>query len=230
MQRRQFLSIAIGALVILGAFSAQATWYDGFEGYANGSGLHGQGGWAGWNGDPAFDALVTDLYALAGNHSVAIAGSADIVQQFDGYTTGIWNLTAWMYIPGNFTGETYFIVLNTYVPNGEPNWSVQISFVDGMVGTDSAGFETMPYVVDQWAELKLVIDLQSDLQTFYYNGAMLYQASWTQGISGGGALNIGALDLFANGADPVFYDEISLDSDVVAVEGRSLSAVKNLFR
>ncbi|MDD5718805.1 MAG: hypothetical protein PHQ53_03860 [Candidatus Krumholzibacteria bacterium] len=230
MQHRQRTAIAICALVALGAVAAHASWYDGFESYIAGGGLHGQGGWAGWNDDPAGDAVVSDLYAFAGTQSVAISGAADIVQMFSGYTTGIWNLIAWMYIPTGFTGETYFIVLNTYAPNGTQNWSTQIHFTNGMILTDTAGQETIPYVVDQWAELKLVIDLQSDLQTFYYNGAMMYQASWSQGVSGGGAVNIGCLDLFANGASPVYYDEISLTSSVVAVESTTLTEIKSLFR
>ena len=230
MNHRSRFILILGVLVALAPLAAQADWYDGFESYPAGGGLHGLGGWMGWNDDPAFDAVVNDLYAFAGTQSLAVAGNADIVQSFSGYTNGIWNLVTWMLIPGNFIGETYFIALNTYQPNGAQNWSVQVRFSGGLIQTDSAGGETMPYVTDQWAEVRLVIDLQSNLQTFYYNGAVLYQASWTEGVSGGGALDIGAIDLFANGASEVFYDEMSLSPATVAVESKSLSQVKSLFR
>ena len=57
------------AVLLLGAIAvfaylpatAQADWSDDFESYEVGSGLHGQGGWMGWNDDPAFDAYVSDL-------------------------------------------------------------------------------------------------------------------------------------------------------------------------
>lgn len=223
-------SVALVAFVAIGPAAAQTDWYDGFESYPAGGGLHGMGGWAGWNGDPAWDAVVTDLYAFTGSQSVAIAGTADIVQAFNGYTAGVWNLNAWMLLPADFTGETYFIVLNTYVPNGDQNWSVQVRFSDGQVITDSPGGESLPWITGEWVELRLVIDLQTDLQTFYYDDSMLYQISWTEGMSGGGALSIGALDLYANGASEVFYDDISLMSATVGTESRSLSAIKDLFR
>ena len=40
--------------------------------------------------------------------------------------------------------------------------------------------------------------------------SLLVQKTWTNGVSGGGALNIAAVDLFANGATSVYYDNISL--------------------
>ncbi len=230
MQKRSRIIIAIGVLLILGTATAQADWFDGFESYPAGGGIHGQGGWAGWNDDPAFDAIISDLQAFTGSQSVAIAGAADIVQPFSGYNSGVWYLTTWMLIPNDFSGETYFLVLNTYAPNGAQNWSVQIRFTGGTITTDTAGGETMPYVTGQWSELQLVIDLQSDLQTFYYNGTMLYQASWSEGVSGGGAVEIACVDLYANNATPVYYDEMSLAPATVSVESKSLSQVKNLFR
>jgi hypothetical protein len=54
------------------------------------------------------------------------------------------------------------------------------------------------------------IDLDNDIQTFYYNDDLLYQDSWTDHVSGNGLLNIGAVDLFANNASSVYYDDLSL--------------------
>jgi len=230
MQHRSRIIIALVVLVALGPAVAQADWYDDFESYPAGGGLHGMGGWTGWNDDPVGDAVISDLMAFTGSQSVAIAGAADIVQLYSGYNSGVWYLTGWMFIPSDFTGESYFLALNTYQHNGAQNWSTQIRFSGGTIFTDTAGGETMPYVTGQWAEIQLIIDLQSDLQTFYYNGTMLYQASWTEGVSGGGVLDIACIDLFANGAAPVYYDEMSLAPATVSVEAKSLSQVKSLFR
>ena len=56
----------------------------------------------------------------------------------------------------------------------------------------------------------MVIDLVADTQAFYYGNQLLFQGSWTGGMSGGGITSIAAVDLFANGATSVYYDDISL--------------------
>ena len=229
MHTRSRFVLAFLAILCLGAATASADWYDGFESYPAGGGVDGMGGWAGWNGDSAADAIVTDLLAFAGSQSLAVAGACDIVQAFSGYTAGVWHLSAWMYIPTDYSGETYFIVLNTYEPNGTQNWSTQIHFVDGSIIVDIGG-GTASYITGEWVEVMLVIDLESDLQSFYYDGTLVSQWSWTEGMSGGGALNIGCIDLYANGATPVYYDEMRLEPATVAVEQKSFSQVKSLFR
>ena len=55
-----------------------------------------------------------------------------------------------------------------------------------------------------------MIDLDNDNQLFYYDDQLLYSGSWEEGVTGGGIAAIGAVDLFANGASAIFYDDISL--------------------
>ena len=57
-----------------------------------------------------------------------------------------------------------------------------------------------------------MIDLDGNTQNFFYGGQLLFSSSWTEGMSGGGALNIAAVDLYANGATSIFYDDISLSN------------------
>jgi len=53
--------------------------------------------------------------------------------------------------------------------------------------------------------------LVNDIQRFYYDGALLYEATWTEEQSiVPGILNIAAVDLFANNASEVYYDDVSL--------------------
>ncbi len=208
--------------------SARADWFDGFEDYAVGSGLHGQGQWFGWENDPGADAFVSDLYAHSGLNSAQIISTSDIVHRYAGYTTGVWEYIAWMYIPTPFTGQTYFILLNTYAGQ-ESNWSVQVYFTESVVHSEFDDAE-LPVITDQWVELKVVIDLDADMQTFFYGGTVLYQKSWTEGVSGGGVLNIGGVDLYGNGADTVYYDDMSLSPPVVSEESVSWGRIKNLYR
>lgn len=185
-------------------------WQENFDSYVAGSQIIGQGGWEGWGGDPNAGAIVTDTVALSTANSVAIAGPSDLVHQYSGYDTGWWIYTANLYIPSSFSGTSYFILLNSY--GGTNNWSTEVQFdsSSGLVVNDGNSGGNMPYITDQWVEVRVEIDLVNNVQDFYYNNTLLYSGSWTEENTGGGALNIAAVDLYANGATPVYYDDISL--------------------
>jgi hypothetical protein len=189
---------------------------DDFEAYAPGSNMHGQGGWKGWDNNGGAGALVTNALSHSPMNSVDIIGASDLVHEFTGFNAGQWTLTAWMFIPGNSTANTYFIALNTYADLGPYNWSTQVCFntaagvVVDDIGADCTTGATLPIVTDQWVEIRVEIDLTANTQQFFYNGSMLYSDSWTEHVSGAGAVNIAAIDLFANASDSVFYDDVSL--------------------
>ncbi|MCL4263628.1 MAG: S8 family serine peptidase, partial [Anaerolineae bacterium] len=195
-----------------GESNLQGLWSDNFDSYPTGQDLHGVGGWKGWDNNPAFTAFTTAAQARSAPNSVDIVGNADLVQEYTGVTTGQWTYTAWQYVPSSMTGLSYFIMLNTYVDGGPNNWSVQVNFnaATDVVTNDGASGGTLPLVEDQWVELRLEIDLDADTQDFYYDNQLLYSGTWTGEVSGGGALNIGAVDLFANAATSVYYDDMSL--------------------
>lgn len=222
--------LLVPALALLAPGYASADWADNFDSYAAGSGLHGQGGWHGWDGSAAADAFVSNLYSRSAPNSAEITGASDIVHEYAGYTSGVWIYTAWQYIPTAFSGQTYFIMLNTYNDGGPYNWSVQVSFnTNNTVVSDPEG-STLPLIRGAWVELRLEIDLDQNLQTFYYGGSMLYQKSWTEGMSGGGILDIAAIDLYANYATPVYYDDMSLmPAQPTPVESTSWGRIKQIF-
>jgi hypothetical protein len=197
-----------------------------FDAYLLGSGLHGQAGWKGWDDDPAFDAPVTDVQARSAPHSVEIAGPTDLVREHCalGGGSGFWSYSAWQYIPtefasgggGQFAG-TYFVLLNTYNDGGPYHWSVQMQFDsnDGMLKVyhgDGLNTIDVPYVTDRWVKIQAVIDLDNDWTQVYYDDELITEYSWTGGVlgDGGGQLDIAAVDLFANGSSPVFYDDLVL--------------------
>jgi len=209
MKRFMCLIGAVAMLAVLPAI-AQADWMDNFDSYTTGSNMHGQGGWKGWQNDSGAGAFVTDVVSRSPANSVEITGSSDLVHEYAGYTSGQWSYTAWQYVPDNFSGQSYFILLNTYTDAGDFNWSTQVMF--DSAGTVQSQYENteLPLITGRWVEFRVDIDLDADTQSIYYDGALLSSKSWTDGVSGGGALNIGAVDLFANGASPVYYDDISL--------------------
>jgi len=210
--------LVLGAVALLACVPVSANWFEDFDSYANDSSMHGQGGWKGWDNNPGATAYVRDDQALSLPHSVEIAGNSDLVHEYFGYTSGVWTYTAWQYVPENFQGVSYFILLNTYNDFGPYNWSTQVHF-ESATNLVISDFEnaSLPLIRGQWVELRNVIDLDNDTQSFYYNGQLLTTKSWTGGVSGNGVLNIGAVDLFANGASPVYYDNISLVPEPAAV-------------
>jgi uncharacterized membrane protein len=189
-----------------------ADWFEDFDSYPTGQQMHGTGGWKGWNNDPAAGAILVDDPARSTPNSVEIVGASDLVHEYSGKTSGTGTYTAWQYIPSDFAGESYFILLNTYSDGGNQNWSTQIRFDSalGIVENEGVSGGSLPLITDQWIEIRVEIDLDSDTQSFYYDNQLLFSGTWTEELSGGGALNIGAVDLFANGATPVYYDDLSL--------------------
>ena len=190
-----------------------ADWSDNFDSYALNSQLHGQGGWKGWANDPAAGALTSGREFRSSPHSAAIVGASDLVHEY-AETTGQWVYTAWQYVPTDFTGESYFILLNSYDDAGAANnWSAQVLF-DGAANTVTNDGGVSPgsaaLIRGQWVELRFEIDLDADTGAFYYNGSMVYSGTWSGQVSGGGATSIAAVDLFANGASVVYYDDMSL--------------------
>ncbi len=188
-------------------------WSDNFDSYATGASLHGMGGWKGWNNNPAFTAFTSDSQALSAPNSVDINGNTDPVREFSGYDSGVWIFTAYQYIPSSFSGTSYLILLNQYDDAGATNnWSVQVNFdaASGNIVNDGNSGGTGTFLTDQWVEIRVEIDLDADTQAFFYNNTLLYQGSWSDEVSGGGITSIGALNLFANNASTVYYDDLSL--------------------
>lgn len=198
-------------------------WHDAFDFHEAGFGLHGQYGWKGWDNNPLADGLVTDAQARSPFNALLVAGETDLVQEFD-LPADRYVFTAWQYVPGDFqsgcdpTGEfcgSFFILLNSYQDGGPYHWSTQLH-ADSLTGSFIRDQETpvaVPLITDSWVRIDVMIDLVADVHRVYYDGMELGPpASWTAGVfgGGGGALNIGAVDLYGNGSTEVYYDDIHL--------------------
>ena len=210
----RFRSILLGTLALSGlsALGRADVFTENFDSYPPGP-IAPQGGWAGWDNNAlAGMALVNTTQAFSAPNSIQITGPDDLVHLHSGATFGVWQYRAMQYVPSGMTGQSYFILLNTYSHGGTKNWSLQLTFdaSSGLVQDFDNMASTAPLVTDQWVELRVEIDMDNDVQRVYYNGALMLTKSWTNGSSGGGARNVGAVDLFANAASPVFYDDISL--------------------
>jgi hypothetical protein len=207
MSKRVWIAVA-GAAMSSAAASAQ--WSDNFDSYVTGSQMHGQGGWKGWDNVPAAGALTTGTPNFSAPNSVEITGGSDLVHEYTGVSSGQWSYTAMQYIPGNFTGTTYFILLNTYADGGPYNWSIQHSFngTSGAILDDLRTENPVTMVRDAWVPIRVDFDLTANTVNTYYNNQLLSTGTWTTGTTS--ALNLAAVDLFANNTSPVYYDNISL--------------------
>lgn len=203
----KFLFICIAATFT--PMTAWAQWSDDLDSYAIGS-VNGQGGWQGWDNSPAAAGLVSTNFARSGPNSLEVGGAADTVRTYAGVTSGAWSYSIWQYIPGAFTGTTYFILLDQYADAGPYGWSVQVRFdaASGLI-TDDNRVENVVYLVrDQWAEIRMDIDLTADTFSMYYNGTLLSEGPWTFWETT--TLALAAIDLYANNSSPVYYDDFGL--------------------
>ena len=64
-------------------------------------------------------------------------------------------------------------------------------------------------ITNRWVEIRCEINLASNSVSEFYNGQLLSTGLWQGGTGGAGLNEIQALDLFANNAGPVYYDNIS---------------------
>jgi len=203
--------LGLAAAVVLCPVVAQADWTENFDSYTLGSGIHGQGGWHGWDGNAGADAYITDAQFQSSPYSLSITGASDMVHEYTGYTAGQWVYTAYQYIPTNFSGISYFILLADYADLGPYAWTTQVQFNStGGYVQDDATLSQLPLITGRWVEIRVEINLDTDTQTFYYDNQMLYTGNWSNYFGYAGSVQIAAVDLFANNASPVYYDDVSL--------------------
>jgi hypothetical protein len=201
---------------------ATAQWTDGFESYADGSVLDGQGDWHGWDGVNTNNAWIASQFASSGSQSVMLLSGADSLHEFDGYDSGHWTLRADLYIPTSFVGTVYFLAFNHYVDGGPYQWSVQVAFNGDSneleVNLGSGTPTQVPLVRGQWAEIRCDINLDTDNVDISYDGALLGSYPWSAGPYGGaayGLLKVAAVDLFSPTKSvpiptEVYFDELAL--------------------
>lgn len=198
---------------------------DNFDSYLAGSTIAGQGGWETWDNAPGANTTVTTTQAFSTPNSLLVAGPADIVHRFTGVNSGTWFARARVFIPSTQTGEAWFILLNRYAPLAtNNNWSVQVvACVTGCTtagalpgqlvnlgGSDVAGTGSVPLITNQWVDLIVEVNLTANSYSVFYNNVLVDTKPWTQtGLS-----EIQAVDLFSNGSNESYMDNIWLDVTV----------------
>ncbi len=209
------IGVAVLALAVPATVQAQF-FSDNFDGYASGSGIIGQGGWEGWDGNPGADASVTSGQAASLPNSLAVSGGADVVQVFSGVSGGTWYAKVKTFVPSSQTGNLYFIILDEYAHGGPYHWAVQmrLSASEGVVenvgGTDVPGAGSVPIITDEWVEILVEIYLGTNQYAVSYGGAFVDSQQWTVE----GRLEVAAFDLFSDGSTESYMDDVWLDTEI----------------
>ena len=76
-------------------------WSDNFDTYEDGSPIHGQGGWKGWDNNPDKSAFVSSLINKSNPNSLKLSAGEDIVREYFGNYSGEFIYSAWMFFPIN---------------------------------------------------------------------------------------------------------------------------------
>ena len=198
--------------------TTEVVWSENFDNYTLGSSMHGQGGWKGWDNDPQWTAYVSANHSRSSPHSVDIKYPADLVHEFSGISSGQWTFIDWVYVPSDFSGENYFILLGDYEDGaGQDNkWAVQLR-MDSALGVIESEYDALnlPLIYDQWVEIRVEFDLETDWFECYYDDEILVEKNWSAGPNNAGdcPLQLEAVDLFCKSGTSVFHDDLSLEGE-----------------
>ncbi|MGI9014839.1 MAG: hypothetical protein ACR2GY_11410 [Phycisphaerales bacterium] len=214
------------------ATAAHAQFTDDFESYTLGGGITGSSNWEEWCGSSGVDANVTNAQARSGTQSILMEPGDDVVHQTN-KTSGKWEISWWTYIPTGATGETYFIILNSYFDDtnciaAQANWSAQVRIDadDNVVNAEFVDEDVAPLIRDQWVQVRAIIDLDNDVHDIYYGGCRIAAGrSWSEGTSGGGAVSIEAVDMYNQDCTEVYYDDFVFAASTTGVAATLVDAV-----
>jgi hypothetical protein len=198
--------------------------FDEYESYVwlEGCGdLYGAGAWTGWGGDPTLCGLTSTEVVLTAPNALRVEDLTDCVFPFWWHYAGQWLFRCSLYVPpefesGNLGGipGSAIVLLSEYSNAGPWGWSVQLraDSESELYIRDGDPPSALPLVRGRWVEVRVEIDLAADLYQVFYDGQPLgVPESWSAGVYGtGGVLDIGAIDFYANGSSPVYYDDVAL--------------------
>jgi hypothetical protein len=218
----KYLQVLIISTVVLTLSGGMALgeWGENFDSYATGSGIIGQGGWEGWDGDPATDAYVSDNQYLSDPNSLRLDINSDVIHQFSDMTGPAFLFEMFVYNPSNATGNCYINVLDEYNHGGPYNWITQVEFGGGYIRNFDTG-DQLPLITDQWVSLTIEY-AHSDMRIIYHGDDL----TWI-GFSAPGT--IAALNFYSDDGTEMYLDEIYLVPTSLPTKSTSMSQIKSLY-
>ena len=145
--------------------------------------------WTTWSGTPGSGEDGT-VVSLDNNKCCGISESSDLVYQFGDKTTGVWEYAFDMYVPKNNIG--YFNLLHDFAGSNSV-WAMQCYFNGtndglgyatyapghGTLHAGSNGTADLPCTLDEWMNIRVVVDIDNDIAEFYFNGSKVCEWQWS---------------------------------------------------
>lgn len=213
LQRFSVLVLAAAGFSALPGRAA-ATFAENFDSYVTGSMIAGQGGWASWDNNNAYNSMVVDG-GLSAPNRIRITGSSDSIRQFSGYTSGKWVFRAKQFVSSSSVGDTYLILLNRYAHGGPYSWSVQLrcNASTGVIQENRTGSgPSLPLVTNQWKEIRCEIDIDANQVSVYYDNQLLVTQTWKIAGDANAQNALACIDLYSDNAGSLaYYDDIRID-------------------
>jgi hypothetical protein len=208
---------------------------ESFDSYTAGSGFpcataapncSGPNGFYLWDGAEASrggvngpnNGTISTTHAHSAPNSLQLGPAVDVVQTGN-VTSGQWKISVWTWVTSPTNGQTYdqayIIVMNNYqpptVPTNNNQWSIQVGLDrrTGLLTDFNTNATYGALVMDQWVQVEITIDIDADTYSVKYNGAPAYgPLAYSTALGAGGLHAIQCLDLYAEDATGIFYDDV----------------------
>lgn len=155
--------------------------------------------WTTWSNQPggSNDGTVSNDYASEGNNSGYFTNASDQVLLLGDYETGVYDLSFDVYTPAGKDG--YFNILHAFPASGNGDWAMQAYFNaesdetnnemwhstgHGSVHAGGALVADLPCVEDEWMNVRVHIDCDTDEATLFFNDQEMYTWQWSLGSFG----------------------------------------------
>ncbi|OQX73346.1 MAG: hypothetical protein B6D61_12640 [Bacteroidetes bacterium 4484_249] len=182
--------------------------------------------WTTWSNAPCGDEdpFITTVEAYSGANSFVVEGINDLVKLIDNYTTGLYKISFYMYVPTGFLG--YFNTIQNF--NGtNSEWGMQVFFNDDGTGSIDGGGQsaaTFNFQNDTWLYNEVIVDLNNDWAEYILDGSSIHSWVWSIGAMGqGNLIQLGASNFYAwdgsttKGTPKFYIDDYKLE-ELVANE------------
>ena len=177
--------------------------------------------WTTWTNQPGGnnDGTVSNDYASEGNNSGYFTNATDQVLLLGDYDTGVYDLSFDVYTPAGKDG--YFNILHKFPASDNGDWAMQAYFNaesdetnnemwhstgHGSVHAGGALVADLPCVEDEWMNVRVHIDCDTDEATLFFNDQEMYTWQWSLGSFGDeGTRVIAGANFFGPLATSQFY-------------------------
>jgi hypothetical protein len=227
-------------LLFAGSLSAQTNFYSNdFEGYTVGGKIALQSGapWSTWSNAPGGteDAVISNTQSHSATKSIYVVNNNNLIFNLYDKTSGRYKIGWYMFVETGKLG--YFNVLSDFAGNNS-KWAFRVMIYNDSIFVDADGTAKakLPFTLDTWTHMQLIVDLNDDFATFYLDSTEVVSYKWSKGADGtGSTLKLDAIDFFGwdgtgssvTGASGYYIDDISVDSVVAPGSSSNLTAVLN---